>query len=52
MAVDPHSFFAVPDSAVFLNADPDTGGKMNAGPCGSGSRLINFVKNKLIKSFL
>ena len=29
-AVDPHSFFADPDPAVFLNADPDPGGKMNA----------------------
>ena len=40
--MDPHSFFADPDSAVFLNADP--GGKMNADPCGSGSSLTNFVK--------
>ena len=31
-AVDPHSFFADPDPAVFLNADPDPGGKMNADP--------------------
>ena len=23
-AVDPHSFFADPDPAVFLNADPDS----------------------------
>ena len=23
-AVDPHPFFADPDPAVFLNADPDT----------------------------
>ena len=52
MAVDPHSFFADPDPAVFLNADPDPGGKMNADPCGSGSSLTNFVKNKLMKSFL
>ena len=29
MAVDPHSFFADPDPAVFLNADLDLGGKMN-----------------------
>ena len=29
-AVDPHSFFA--DLAVFLNADLDPGGKMNADP--------------------
>ena len=29
-AVDPHSFFAAPDPAIFLNADPDPGGKMNA----------------------
>ena len=54
MAVDPHSFFADPDPAVFMNADPDPGGKMNADPCrsGSGSSLSNFVKNKLMKSFL
>ena len=54
MAVDPHSFFADPDPAVFMNADPDPGGKMNANPCrsGSGSSLSNFVKNKLMKSFL
>ena len=31
-AVDPHSFFANPDPAVFLNADPDPGGKINANP--------------------
>ena len=31
-AVDPHSFFADLDPAVFLNADPDPGGKMNADP--------------------
>ena len=39
--VDPHSFFADPDPAVFLNADPDPGGKMNADPgqCG-GSRTF------------
>ena len=43
-AVDPHSFFADPDPAVFLNADPDPGVKMNADPCGSGSSLTNFVK--------
>ena len=52
MAVDPCSFFADPDPAVFLNADPDPGGKMNADPCGSGSSLTYFVKNKLMKSFL
>ena len=53
-AVDPHSFFADLDPAVFLNADPDLdpGGKMNADPSGSGSSLTNFVKNKLMKSFL
>ena len=54
--MDPHSFFADPDLAVFLNADPDPdpGGKMNADPCGSGSgySLTNFVKDKLMKSFL
>ena len=31
-AVDPHSFFADPDPAVFFNADPDPGGKMNVDP--------------------
>ena len=31
-AVDPHSFFADPDPALFMNADPDPGGKMNADP--------------------
>ena len=38
--------FTDPDPAVFLKADPDPnpGGKMNADPCGSGSRLTNFVK--------
>ena len=25
MAVDPHSFYADPDPAFFLNADPDPG---------------------------
>ena len=30
--MDPHSFYADPDPAVFLNADPDPGGKMNADP--------------------
>ena len=52
MAVDPHSFFADPDPAVFMNADPDPGGKMNADPCRSrsGSSLTNFVKNKHMKS--
>ena len=34
--MDPHLFFADPDSAVFLNADPDRdpdpGGKINADP--------------------
>ena len=55
-AVDPHSSFADPDPAVFLNADPDPNpeGKMNADPCGfgSGSSWTNFVKNKRMKSFL
>ena len=51
-AVDPNSFFADPDPAVFLNVDPDPRGKMNADPCGSGSNLTNFVKIKLKKSFL
>ena len=52
--MDPHSFFADPDPdpAVFLNPDPDPGAKMNADPCRSGSSLTNFVKNKLMKSFL
>ena len=48
-AVDPQYFFADPDPAVFLNADADSGGKIECGPCGSG--LTNFVKNKLVKSF-
>ena len=43
-AVDPHSFFADPDPAVFLNADPDPGGKINADPCLYGSSQTNFVK--------
>ena len=53
-AVDPHSFFADldPDPPVFLNADLDPGGKLNADPCESGSSLTNFEKNKLMKSFL
>ena len=50
--MDPHSFFTDPDSAVFLNADPDPGGKMNADLSGSGSSLKLFVKNKLMKSLL
>ena len=50
--MDPHSFLADPDPAVFLNADPDPGGKMNADPCGSRSSFTNFAKNKLMKSFL
>ena len=29
--VDPHSFFADPDPAVFLNADPDPA-SLNANP--------------------
>ena len=40
--MDPHSFFAGPDPAVFLNADPDPRGKMKSDPCGSGSSLTNF----------
>ena len=44
--------FADPNPAVILIADPDPGGKMNAYPCGSGSSFKNFVKNKLMKSFL
>ena len=53
-AVDPQSFFADPDPAVFFNADdldPDPGGKRNADPCGFRSSLKIFVKNKLMKSF-
>ena len=42
--MDPHSLYADPDPAVFLNADPDPdpdpGGKMNADPCGSGSTAL------------
>ena len=45
--MDPHSFYADPDPAVFLNADPDPdpdpGGKMNADPCGSGSGSTALV---------
>ena len=53
-AVIQHLYFGDPDPAVFLNADPDpySGGKMNMDPCGSGSSLTNFVKNKIMKSFL
>ena len=43
MAWDPQSFLADPDTAVFLNADPDPGGKI---------QLNKFCKNKLMKSFL
>ena len=32
MAVDPHSFFADPDPAFFLNADPDPAAFLNADP--------------------
>ena len=39
-AVDPHSFYADPDPAVFLNADPDPG---PAEP---------NLKKKIMKSFL
>ena len=46
--MDPHSVFADPDPAVFLNADPDSGGKMNQDPCS----LTNLVKKELLKSFL
>ena len=31
-SVDPHSFFADPDLAVFLNADPDLAVFLNADP--------------------
>ena len=31
-AVDPHSFYADPDPAVFLNADPDPGPGPGPGP--------------------
>ena len=47
-AVDPHSFFADLDPAVFLKADPDP----VALKCRSGSSLKKFVKNNLTKSFL
>ena len=50
--MDLHSFVADPDLAVSLNADPDPVGKMNVDPCGSASSLTNFVRNKLMKSFL
>ena len=51
--MDPHSFFVDPDLAVFFYADPHPEGKMNADQCRSGgSSLTNFVKNKLMKSFL
>ena len=39
-AVDPHSFYADPDPAVFLNADPDP-----------GPALPN-LKKKIMNSFL
>ena len=42
--MDPHSFFADPDPAVFLNADPDPA----AFKCGSGSTFKKFVKSILI----
>ena len=44
-AVDPHSFFADPDPAVFLNADPDPSLKI----CGVTLSLINIY---LMKSLL
>ena len=46
-AVDPNSFFADPDPAIFLNADPDPGCKMNADP----SRLTNLVFKKTHEEF-
>ena len=49
--MDPHSFFADPDPAVFLNADPDPEGKMNADPFGSGSSFTNFVKKSTREVF-
>jgi hypothetical protein len=30
-------FIADPDPAFYLNSDPEPGGQINAGPCGSGS---------------
>ena len=39
-AVDPHSFYADPDLAVFLNADPDPEGKINADLYGFGSTAL------------
>ena len=41
--MDPHSFYAEPDPAVFLNADPDPG---------PGPAEPNLEKKKIIKSFL
>ena len=32
-AVDPHSLYADPDPAVFLNADPDPDPDPGPGPC-------------------
>ena len=43
-AVDLHSFFADPDPAVLLSADPDPA----AFKCGSGFSLTKFVKNFLV----
>ena len=43
--MDPHSFFADPDPAVFLNADPDPSLKI----CGVTLSLINIY---LMKSLL
>ena len=40
--MDPHSFYAEPDPAVFLNADPDPG----PGPAEPN------LKKKIMKSFL
>ena len=43
--MDPHSFFADPDPAVFLNADPDPAAKK----CGSGSSQTKSVTNYFFK---
>ena len=41
--MDPHSFYADPDPAIFLNADPDPG--PDPGPA------LPNLKKKIIKSF-
>ena len=48
-----HSFFADPDPAVFLNADPNQGGKMNADPSGSSLKIFKefSIVVKYIKDY-